>query len=389
MSPISATKNAKPMFREIGKIRKGIVVMSGGKNPKPRPKEVEYFVMDFLPEESEAEKLFFSTYGDTPTELKIVAPFDSIDDWWDGWYRCFKGGRMVANAGLNYEIDQEETYFERLYDVEHTCWVVKRWKTLECPDVVMQKWGVSGPGQALPVRFEENVDARNGEGLGPVIYKTVNQQTNKETKYFLKVTGTLKVMVRELRTFLGFLTLHTSGKVDVNNISGELAGLKLRADQANIPLHNLPLVLSRRKEGVRDPDGNLTYHYNVHVGLDAEFSRKLALLQDTRADSEMAGYLTAGQVPKTNDASMMLVDSGEDEEYFDTLPDDDGIIDAEISEEGEDIVIANYKDFWTYAEKLGLDLVKEKDTINSIWKGLQNDPAAAAFALAKLAGKVD
>jgi hypothetical protein len=374
--PLPNTYNTPPSFRELGKIRKGVTVAT--KNGGTRPKEVEYFVMDFLPEESEAAKIFFDRYGREPKAITIHAPFDDVERWWDAWLRCFKGGRLVANAGVNPKLaignglDVDTIFFERLFDVSQNKWVVKHWITED--------------GSPRPVDMRCNIDPRNGEYRGEVIYSTVNKE-GKETDYYLTATGTLKVMIRELIPFLGFMTLHTNGKVDVSNISGELAGIKLRADQAGIKMHEIPLVLSRRKESVRDPNGNNTYHYNIHVGIDPEFSKRLYLLQESRRESYFANLLPE-PVQSNRPVSPGLPEPDLPDDYFDSLPDD--IVEAEYDESDSgdgDVIIADYKDLWTYAQSLGLDMKAEKDNINAIWREMADNPAAAVSAINKLAGK--
>lgn len=393
--PISNTVNARPRFREIGKIKKGVVVLS--KNNKPRPKEVDYLVVDFNPEETEAMKTFFSHYPERPMFVRIRAPFNEVSEWWDAWYKAFKGTRMIAKAGLNVQLANEhgldplETmFFERLFDAEYNCWVVKSWKTLdvEHPDC-RAKWGLDAKsiGGPLVVNMNENIDHRNGEPLGPVIYKTVSEQTKKETKYFLQPTGTMSIAVTELIPFMGFMSLHTTGKVDINNISGELAGIEMRAKQAGIPLPQVPMILYRRKEAVRDPDGNKTYHWNFHVGIDPEYSARMAMIQQAQID----GFFGLGSGPDAQKVLPSKVDivDVDDDEYFDSLPDDDGddgVIDIDLAD-GDELVISNYKDFWQYAEGLGLDMKAEGVSVNDIWKELQNDIPKAVVAVNKLAGK--
>lgn len=382
--PLPNTINSKPQFREMGKIKKGIVVVKGQKS---YPKEVPYLVMDFDPEEAEVARIFHSYYGPEPTSIRIFAPFNDVDQWWDAWLRCFKGQRMIANAGLNLDLarangfDPTSTiFFERLYSVEEKKWLVKRWARLDT-------------GEPMVVNMNENIDPRNGEPLGPVIYQT--DKKNKDgkvigvTPYYLTATGTMKVMIKELIPFLGFLSLHTTGKVDVNNISGELAGLQLRADQAGIPITRMPMVLYRRREKVRDPDGNLTYHWNFHVGLDPEYSEKLAMIQQSQTDNY---FMLEG--PGSKGPMKELVEPQDvGEEYFDVLPDDlepevvDGEFEDEFEEDNSEVVISNFTDFWKYGTDLGLDMNLERDTIQNIWKDLKDDPARAVVALRKLAGK--
>lgn len=82
-------------FPEIGSIRKG-----GAKDPaKNQPgKDLQYFRVDV---DDDEEKRYHTLtkltglYGDNPTALTIILPFDDIDRVWDAWREKYNAGALI------------------------------------------------------------------------------------------------------------------------------------------------------------------------------------------------------------------------------------------------------------------------------------------------------
>lgn len=366
--PLPATVNTKPTFREVGKLRKGITVTQNRQGKEVSyPKEVDYWVLDFDPGESEARAVFEREYPDKTSVIDIIVPFDDIDEFWDAWLYCFKGGNMVAKAGVNPEIsngvgtDPDNTiWFQRLYDVKNKKWLIKNWMILDpkgwdawCGEGPVLKGEAQGYGM---VNMQANLDPVSSEPVGPVIYFG-----SRDKPYHLSPSGTLRVIVKELAPFLGYVTLHTTSKRDIHTISGELAGLALRANQAKMPLHQLPMQLVRRKEKGRKPDGSASVHYNTHVILDPEFSAKMYDWQVAEANKQFLAE--AIEVPALESGPVVEVEVDAEDGYFEEI--EDGI----PKDWGKPGLVRPQNDYQWICEQAGID----REVATAIWRECEKD----------------
>lgn len=377
--PLPGTHNATPTFREIGKLRKGIMVTQNRNGKEVTyPREVDYWVMDFDEQEVEAKRVFQKEYTtDKPDALNIIVPFDDVERFWDANLFCFKGGNMIARAGLNADkaigrgLDPENTiFFERLFNVKTNTWAVKHWEVVDGASFLQWHGGEGDAlsfGQSVVVDMMQNRDPQSSEGIGPLIYSTGSG--NKSRDYYLTPSGTLRILIKELVPFMGYMTLHTTSKRDIGAISGELAGLALRAKQAGIPLHQVPMQLVRRKEAGRDKSGKTVYHHNTHIILDPAFSEKMYHLQVAESELRFA-QLDVIEVPALEAGEDVVTTSVKDVEdgYFEELPDNGDP--KEWTEAGE---ARRQEDYQWLCDKAGIDI----DTATAIWKGLEKDYSAS------------
>ena len=189
--PIKGLTDRPAAFPEIGRIRKG-----APKEPDKPGKDLKYFRVEFDDEEKKATAIFKNTYGDEPSELNILLPFNSVDENFDAWREAYVAG------GLVHRCDGERVWYE--------------------------------------------IDPESGEQL--VVNRIPEEQCDRSTK--CKPTGRLKVLIPELQR-LAYLTVLTGSTHDVMNISRQLEALL----QINGKLAGVPLKLRRRPVKISTPSG--------------------------------------------------------------------------------------------------------------------------------------
>lgn len=197
--PIKGMTDQAPSFPQIGVIRKGAPKPKDGKRPG---KDLQYFRVEFDEEEVEAAEVFARIYGNTPTEINILIPFDEIDRSWEAWREAY-----VASA-LIHRCDGENVVYA--------------------------------------------IDPKTGEVLvqNGVSVKT-HQPVACDGKAKCKPTGRLRVIIPELQRLAYMLVLTTSIH-DICNISKQLKGIK---DMNGDRLRGIPLVLRRRPKKISTPSG--------------------------------------------------------------------------------------------------------------------------------------
>jgi hypothetical protein len=80
---------------EIGQIRKGEKKPENEKRPG---KDLKYFRVEFDEQEVSARETFVQVYGEEPTDINIILPFNEIERCWDAWLEAYTAGRMVARS---------------------------------------------------------------------------------------------------------------------------------------------------------------------------------------------------------------------------------------------------------------------------------------------------
>lgn len=232
---IKGLTNRGAAFAQIGNIRKGVKVIKDGVE---RPVDLKYFRVEFDEQEKERAEKFKKVYGEQPTEINILLPFDDIDRCWDAWCEAYTAGRMVARS-----------------DGEHFLYLVD----LETGEQVVVD-GVDKHGQRVPHR----------ELIGKV----------GKSEIRCKPVGRLKVIVPELQSVV-YLVVHTTSWHDIKNISEQLEGIRL-LNGGHIA--GIPLVLRRRpkKISVPKPDGQRVRMEKWMLSIEADprwVQAKMAQLQ--------------------------------------------------------------------------------------------------------------
>lgn len=210
--PIKGMTDQKKRFVRIGHLRKG--------EPKPegqvRPgRDLEYFRFDPEPGEEEAAAAFHAEYGDEPKEVNIVLPFDEVEENLDAWHEAYLAGGLVHrcnNEFVEYAIDPES-------------------------GEVLVKNGLDRDGNRVKC---------DGE---PVAHWT--DKKGNEHPVFCEPVGRLDVIIPELRR-IAYVTVHTTSKNDIANLSGQLEGIR---DLNGQRLRGIPLVLKRSPKMISTPGG--------------------------------------------------------------------------------------------------------------------------------------
>jgi hypothetical protein len=154
------TDRTSRSFLEIGRLRLGTPKTQG------TPSELPYFRVEFRKDEAEAESIFRSVYGSTPTRINVRLPFSDISQFWDANYEMYGKRGMIGMA------DGER-------------WIYLRSET----DEVLVR-----DGQPF-MAFDKNAEPR------------------------AKATGRLKVVVPELQR-VAYLVMVTHSFYNILNLSG-------------------------------------------------------------------------------------------------------------------------------------------------------------------------
>jgi len=208
--PIKGLTNRGLSFPEIGQIR------NGAKKTKNAPgKDLEYFRVVFGESERAAKQKFIDAYGDKPTAIRIILPFNDIDQMWSAYLEAYTAGRMVAKSDGEFILYQSNSR----------------------GDVIVKDGFDVATGQRVP-HPADNVAGEDFKGK-PVYFKE---------------SGRLRVIVPELERAAYMLVLTTS-KHDCANIDNQLRAFQsLNSGQiAGIPfiLRKSPLEISKPIDGKR------------------------------------------------------------------------------------------------------------------------------------------
>lgn len=201
-------------FPQIGNVRKGGKkekrTDKNGREYEIQGKDLTYFRVEFDEKEPISAALFLDKYGNQPTEINFVFPFNEIDRCWEAWLEAYTAGRMVARS--------DGEYF--------TYWL----------------------GDKGEVKVLGGVD-ENGAKV-PHIDIVGKDYKNNPVK--LRPVGRLRIVIPELQR-LAYLVVHTTSKHDIINISEQLEGIRTINGGR---LVGIPLVLRRRPRMISTPDPN-------------------------------------------------------------------------------------------------------------------------------------
>jgi len=223
--PIKGLTDRGLAFPEIGQIRKGAPKDDSGRLGK----DLSYFRVEFDEAEQEAEKIFLQKYGKEPKEINILLAFNEIERVWDAWYEAYTAGRMVARS------DGERFLYK--INTSNNEAVVK---------------------DGIP-----HVPFRDGMPVG-----TYTDNKGKEQNIYCKPVGRLRVVIPELQRF-AYLTLITSSKHDIANLSAQLEALKQVNGES---IAGVPLVLRRRPKKISCPkaDGTRARYTKYMLSIEAD-----------------------------------------------------------------------------------------------------------------------
>ena len=233
-------------FPEIGQIRKG-----AKKTDNAPGKDLTYLRVEFDENEKETSDKFFSIYGKTPSEIRIILPFNEIPRMWDAWLEGYTAGRMVARS-----------------DGEHFTYLID-----------------TNTGEIL---VKGGVDIKTGMPKPYVDGQVVGYWKDKRGKnnpIFCKPTGRLKVIVPELGR-AAYLTVMTTSTHDIVNISAQLDAFKT---VNNGLIAGIPLILRRRPKKISCPNADGTRARRVKWMLSIE--------ADPQWMSKMIGHLNSLALP--------------------------------------------------------------------------------------------
>ena len=215
-------------FPEIGQIRKGSPkqkIVKDGKEREIWGKDLDFFRVDFDERETAAVQLFRRVYGEKPTEIHIILPFNEIERMWDAWLEAYTAGRLVARS------DGEK--FVYLVDT----------KTGE-------------------------VKVRNGQPFTPYTDNQVVGYDYQKKPVQCKPTGRLKVIIPELAR-AAYMTVMTTSVNDIANISAQLEAFR---QLNNGQIAGIPFVLRRRPKKISVPgkDGQRTRMTKWMISIEAD-----------------------------------------------------------------------------------------------------------------------
>jgi len=229
--PIKGLTDRHATFPEIGAIRKGD---RGGKNGAPR--DLQWFRVEVDEREKEAAILLMKLYGEKPTELNVLFPFDDVDRNFESWYEAYTAGALI------YRSDGERV----LYWLDHATGTRKVVGGEPFTPHAENPLGfyVDGKGQKQPIKY--------------------------------KPVGRMKVMLPELGR-LCYLTVHTTSLHDVINLTAQLRALHAIHGR----LAGVPLKLRRRPVKISMPgdDGKRVRRIKWLLSIEADpewVQRKLA-----------------------------------------------------------------------------------------------------------------
>lgn len=193
-------------FPQIGVIRKG-----APKGEHAPGKDLDYFRVVFDEMEHDAMTAFVADYGQKPTEIRILLPFDDIERCWDAYVEAYTAG------GLIYRGDGKQAIF---------------WLDPETGEVKVKD------GQPYTACI----------GVNGLAGYYVSGDGSRQ-KIQAKAVGRLRVIIPSLKR-LAYLLVVTSSKWDVMHLSDQLGALKAVNGGR---LAGIPMMLRRRPKQVSIP----------------------------------------------------------------------------------------------------------------------------------------
>ena len=239
--PIIGLTDRGLAFPELGHIRKG--AKKTGNKPGA---DLTYFRVEFDEREQKAEQEFRRLYGNEPSAIRIVLPFNEIERMWDAWLEAYTAGRMIARS------DGERYIY--LIDCNTGKLLVKN--------------GIDiATGQPRP--YVE------GEPAGYYM-----RQDGRKEPVFCKPSGRLKVIIPELAR-AAYMTVLTTSIHDIANISDQLRAFQtLNAGR----IAGIPLILRRRPKRISTPnaDGTRARRVKWLLSIEADPDWVKMALHDTK-----------------------------------------------------------------------------------------------------------
>lgn len=296
--PIKGLTDRGLSFPEIGQIRKG-----AKKSAKAPGKDLTYFRVEFDEREKKAAEIFTKVYGEQPTYIRIILPFDEIERMWDAWLEAYTAGMMVARSDgerYTYQISTDKDTF----------------------------------GDVLVLNGEPLIPYDEGEPAG---------HDYKGKPVFCKPVGRLKVIIPELER-AAYLVVNTTSKHDIANISAQLEAFKqLNGGR----LSGIPLILRRRPKNISIPmdDGKRTRmeKWLLSIEADPEWVKKaLAQVKHLALPGNGFDLLPSGEIEEGDTLEAEIVDYGEeDEEPEEVTPDHAQVFWAQVNAVGLDMEAAS------------------------------------------------
>ena len=265
-------------FPEIGSIRKG----AKKTDPKRPGLDLKYFRIDIDADEEkryQTETKLAALYGEQPTAITIILPFDSIEQVWDAWREKYAAGAMLHRCdgeNVRYEINAQTG--ER---------------------IVINGLRVDN-GQPQPCKISQ---LAKPQCCIPV--------------------GRLKVIIPALNR-LAYFVVHTTSIHDIINISEQLEAIK-NLNGGHIA--GVPLVLKRVPREISTPSGQ-----------NGQRARREKWLISIEADPSWVERkiqaLGVSSMPQLQAPAPLALNAGPDleqlAEYDDDEQDDDTPITGEI-----------------------------------------------------------
>lgn len=239
--PIKGLSDRGLSFPEVGQIRKG------AKKTENKPgADLSYFRVEFDEREVKAAATFKQIYGEQPTAIRIILPFNEIERMWDAWLEAYTAGRMVARS--------DGEYFIYLIDTDTGELLVKNGIDLKT-------------NMPRPYREDQPVGSYvDGKG--------------KKRPIMCKPSGRLKVIIPELAR-AAYLTVMTTSVHDIANISDQLRAFQT-LNHGRIA--GIPLILRRRPKSISTPnaDGTRARRVKWLISIEADPEWVKAALQETK-----------------------------------------------------------------------------------------------------------
>ncbi len=213
--PIKGLTDRGMAFPELGRIRKGAPKPENSNRPGA---DLKYFRVVFDAKEKDAEAEFHRIYGDQPTEIDVVFPFNDFDRQASFYLEAYSKGRMIARS-------DGQVYLSKLAPNGEVLALGGVW--------------VSGDKQGQPALYDPSVPEYS--------YRTSNGGTQN---VFCKAITRIKVVVPGLQR-LAYLMLVSSSVYDAMNLSEQLEGLW---EMTGHRWAGVPLILKRKPRMVMCPD---------------------------------------------------------------------------------------------------------------------------------------
>lgn len=290
--PIKGLTDRGLAFPVIGQIRKGSPKRKNDKGQEIMGKDLTYFRVEFDEREVEAKHKFCARYGNEPTDIVIVLPFNEIDRMWEAWREAYTAGAMIHRCDgkvIQYEMNPR-TNERRVVN------------------------GIGPNGVSVPCE-------------GKAVY-TYQDKSGRDKAIFCKPVGRLRVIVPELER-LAYLTVKTTSIHDIINISEQLAALHAMNRGR---LAGVPLVLRRRPVEVSTPTASGRVRMKkwlISIEADPEWVRaQLAYMHAHALPGNGSGLAlpAPSQPPREGGPDWDTYEGDEGEG-------DDDVIDGEIVEE--------------------------------------------------------